>query len=126
MNARMAFSVFLLSLSGGAFASSDSFPTTNKSVSQICEDIEKRGVYAVYDYTDHLMETEGYVRLFSNSNVSGRFLLRGKNDSSNAVIVNAYPEDVHSLNSNNKQNVRGVITGINTDDGCVITINTRR
>lgn len=126
MKIRMAIAASVLTLSSGAQAYPDTVVATDKSLSQICQDIENRGIYTVYDYVDHLMTTEGKVKLYNNSNVNGRFRLRGDNTSEYSVIVNADPEDVQALHSDEEVKVHGVITGINTDDGCVITINTRR
>ncbi|HGM5490216.1 TPA: hypothetical protein ACKP1B_001834 [Serratia fonticola] len=94
--------------------------TTDKSVEQICAEVKRNPARANKEFGGLVMSASGVVRLSDSYGLGHEiFILKSGN---NAVAVSGYP-DMLSLNDGESLQVKGTISNINKDLGCIIMID---
>lgn len=114
----LAFAV--LALSSSAWAAPKKMPGIHESVAQVCAAAAKNVDQANAQYKGKVMMAEGVVSRFDNPLIGDeRFRLLSGDNLENMAVVFHYPGTA-SLKENQRFKVKGVVSEINTDFGCMV------
>ncbi|HCB0653522.1 TPA: hypothetical protein MYL90_002513 [Klebsiella pneumoniae] len=93
--------------------------TTDKTVAQICSEAQRNPTRANQEFGGLGLSVTGVVRLHDSYGIGEDFFML--KSGSNSVAVSGYPEMV-SLNDGQRLQVKGTISNISKDFGCLISI----